>query len=603
MFWVLNFAKRGGSLKGAIKEFTKMNGRMPSSAEMNKMETIIKDAQSNVIPFPKQKSSLAELLRTGVVKRGVAPKTTPKDPIDQRWASQEEWKAKMKAENKAALKRFEEKFGKPEDRALGGRIGYAAGKIVKGASWIIKNLKRTYLELIEGKGPFANLNDLQRESYKWELLAQIKKLERGEPIPQELLTNMRQDKRFKDIVKTPSRDPELRELEEVLLEDKQSYLDYAEKQSKASDSLAKEFGYGEYAPSEIKKRQIETLKEFDVTGRKKNASGGLAGQLHLNQGGRVRFANGGPGYLDPYSGNWINPWESGVAGKTQEEYEASQGWAPPYDVYTGYTPTEYYPSWLLPDLVDSGYGSPQEAYEKNLEALKSDIFRYSDPYNPYAFEYSDTGTGLVARDPSTRIRTGSSRVLRDTTAGQLAKDWDAYEAWKQSRYDIGKSQLDAALARAIAAQAPATQSQTTAAPTTAAPVTQTAPVTTQAAPTGIQTIPGEKKSFNVMMDEKGNVADDQGIAELARETGVAPDIQNYPIRSMSDLQRMIGPGEDISEGTGYSMPRPSVEQRMQEAAAKGLDPRMGRTYAENIQAMADPRMRGAKGGLAKILGV
>ena len=110
MFWVTKFAKLGGSLKGAIKEFTRMNGRMPSSAEMNKMETIIKDAQSNVIPFPKQKSSLA-------------PKTTPKDPIDQRWASQEEWAAKMRAENKAAVKRFEEKFGKPEDRASGGLAG------------------------------------------------------------------------------------------------------------------------------------------------------------------------------------------------------------------------------------------------------------------------------------------------------------------------------------------------------------------------------------------------------------------------------------------------------------------------------------------------
>ena len=101
---------------------------------------------------------------------------------------------------------------------------------------------KSYLELIEGKGPFANLNDLQRESYKWELLAQIKKLERGEPIPQELLTNMRKDKRFKDIVKTPSRDPELRELEEVLLEDKQSYLDYAEKQLR----LRMEEGRGMY---------------------------------------------------------------------------------------------------------------------------------------------------------------------------------------------------------------------------------------------------------------------------------------------------------------------------------------------------------------------
>ena len=42
---------------------------------------------------------------------------------------------------------------------------------------------------------------------------------------------------------------------------------------------------------------------------------------------------------------------------------------------------------------------------------------------------------------------------------------------------------------------------------------------------------------------------------------------------------------------------------MQAAADKGLDARMGRTYAENIQAMGDPRMLQASGGLAKILGV
>ena len=34
-----------------------------------------------------------------------------------------------------------------------------------------------------------------------------------------------------------------------------------------------------------------------------------------------------------------------------------------------------------------------------------------------------------------------------------------------------------------------------------------------------------------------------------------------------------------------------------------VDPRMYRSYAENVQLMGDPRMRGAKGGLAKILGV
>ena len=36
---------------------------------------------------------------------------------------------------------------------------------------------------------------------------------------------------------------------------------------------------------------------------------------------------------------------------------------------------------------------------------------------------------------------------------------------------------------------------------------------------------------------------------------------------------------------------------------RGIDPRMAATYAQNRQIMGDPRMRGAKGGLAKILGV
>ena len=92
MLWLTKFAKLGGSLKGAIKEFTKMNGRMPSSAELNKMETIIKNTQSNVIPFPS--------------KRITASKTTPKDPIDQRWIDQQAWAAKKAAENKKGAYNF-----------------------------------------------------------------------------------------------------------------------------------------------------------------------------------------------------------------------------------------------------------------------------------------------------------------------------------------------------------------------------------------------------------------------------------------------------------------------------------------------------------------
>ena len=165
----------------------------------------------------------------------------------------------------------------PEDMASGGiaRVGYAAGKIVKGASWVIKSLKKSRKEVIEGTGRFKNLNSMQQDLLKKELSALIKQLEQGGAIPDDMLKTMRQDKRFKDIVKTPSTDPELRELEEVLLDHrKQELLDDWEGEAWDSgrdvvDSLT--------GPKEIKKRkQIEMLKDFDTTGRKKNASGGLA---------------------------------------------------------------------------------------------------------------------------------------------------------------------------------------------------------------------------------------------------------------------------------------------------------------------------------------
>lgn len=72
---------------------------------------------------------------------------------------------------------------------------------------------------------------------------------------------------------------------------------------------------------------------------------------------------------------------------------------------------------------------------------------------------------------------------------------------------------------------------------------------TVAEPEGIQTVP-TKRSFNVMMDPKGIPMKDQSMAELARETGIAPNITNYPINNMSDVQRMIGPGTGITEDPG-----------------------------------------------------
>jgi hypothetical protein len=93
---------------------------------------------------------------------------------------------------------------------------------------------------------------------------------------------------------------------------------------------------------------------------------------------------------------------------------------------------------------------------------------------------------------------------------------------------------------------------------------------------------------------------------------------------------MSGPKDIAAEafGTAYARERPlstamermtgaaaPLAERMQAAADKGMDARMGRTYQENIQAMGDPRMNApmgaakggrvslSNGGLASILGV
>ena len=132
------------------------------------------------------------------------------------------------------------------------RVGMVAGgPIQKGAAWVIKNLKKSRKEVIEGKGPFSKLNSMQQEQLKWELSALIKQLEQGGKIPDDMIQTMRQDKRFKDVVKTPSTDPELRELEEVLL-------------GKTDMDRMRDI------------EQKITLEEFDVTGKTKHASGGLA---------------------------------------------------------------------------------------------------------------------------------------------------------------------------------------------------------------------------------------------------------------------------------------------------------------------------------------
>ena len=337
MFWLAKFFTKGKTVKDAIKYFHTINGRMPNNIETIKIKNAFmeQNRSSNVIDMTSRLKDEWWKTRSGFKRQH--PEVTKKvdeDPtsamydrhikeiegIDkgQGMGFYREMGDIMKKHRREELeleyhemfnkilekaKRIEtdpkvlleaelgtkltgketttqllDLFSKRPKKASGGiaRVAMVAGgPIQKGAAWVIKNLKKSVKEVDQGTGQFSKLNPMQQSLLKKELSALIKQLEQGGAIPDDMLKTMRQDKRFKDIVKTPSTDPELRELEEVLLDHrKQELLDDWEGEAWDSgrdvvDSLT--------GPKEIKKRkQIEMLKDFDTTGRKKNASGGLA---------------------------------------------------------------------------------------------------------------------------------------------------------------------------------------------------------------------------------------------------------------------------------------------------------------------------------------
>ena len=272
-------------LELVTKQFIKKVGRPPqTAAEMmsiqNQVVNLINKTKGK-IPLQKESKSPFQGFTPRVIEGGKG-----KAGIGTLLKDSPEAIAKIKADNKAAAERLRNKKKTVEDfsaegdwdpsgMASGGiaRVGMVAGgPIVKGAAWVIKNLKKSVKEVDQGKGSFSKLNSMQQGLLKKELNTLIKQLEQGGTIPNEMLDTMIADPKFKSMVKTRSTDKDLYELEDVLL-DRQA--------GKQAEQIVDDvFGKGH-----TENQQIDMLEKFDVTGRKKNASGGIAGQLHLNRPG------------------------------------------------------------------------------------------------------------------------------------------------------------------------------------------------------------------------------------------------------------------------------------------------------------------------------
>jgi len=150
--------------------------------------------------------------------------------------------------------------------ADGGRIGYSKGRLVKGALAILNRNKKNaeyMFKASDNVSPGYAAGDLK---YNAELLADQLAEDAGVVFAD--LDSISQTKFYGTAY-------------DYLVAEKRSYLEIARKSKEGADSLAKQFGYGKYAPSEIEKRQIGLLEKFDITGRKPNASGGLAKILEV----------------------------------------------------------------------------------------------------------------------------------------------------------------------------------------------------------------------------------------------------------------------------------------------------------------------------------
>ena len=100
----------------------------------------------------------------------------------------------------------------------------------------------------------------------------------GEPLPEDMIKTIRQDPRFKDIMKTRSTDPDLYEFEDVVL----NYNKDVDRMKDISQKI--------------------DLDEFDVTGQTKHAEGGRIGYSGGGHAGLPAITQGmppGPGMQQP----------------------------------------------------------------------------------------------------------------------------------------------------------------------------------------------------------------------------------------------------------------------------------------------------------------
>ena len=464
----------------------------------------------------------------------------------------------------------------PEDMASGGLA--RVGMVVGGSVWkkfIEQLFMKSSNNIRQGKGLFKGLNQEQMITQHDNLTKMLKKWEMSgkkglpEGASQYLGVNdLQVSKAIKDaekqVLSKPKKTLEGLEREGTIDISNPEVADEFSTFIKQSDPE----GYKDL-------EQKIQLEDFDVTGRKKNASGGIAGQLHLNQGGRARFQTGGDATRPNVEGGSI-VYDLGNGYKV---YKSSEGFeiVDPQGVYTSLGSNTY---------SDGSPRTLEHLFEDGVIMRRAGDTTASTPVAGEALGTDLEGIGMteVAGDK------GLYDILNEAASlDKIAALEASYNQGKDlptatgiisdARHQTSLSQLRDTIAKNLAfnPDKPGAISKTVGG--------------IGALGAGVINELGQlvTKPSEAIEDLKSNW---QGVTKTPY--GQTPEQTYSSVTANYQPQQTT---EQIARASQYG------DSRMQAAADKGMDARMGRTYAENIQAMADPRMLQAKGGLANILGV
>ena len=347
------------------------------------------------------------------------------------------------------------------------------------------------------------------------------------------------------------------------------------------------------------------------------ASGGIAGQLHMNEGGRVGLQEGGPlSEQDFYSQFYGMPY----AGYEGQYFKTLQDDDPNYDEIRRSSSAGSFADLVNRGLV-SKYSGP------------TDYQTYLSNYTPVT--QSQTGDASIAEQIAAQDRaaaTGDKGIMSSTTAdyykpllekigalrspittfltgGELAprtasQDNRIKEMIEKQMRETGQLSGRIGYEDYSKSQAPGTVN-----PNMYTFLKDLVVGDTTAEDLGNM---GQLGTFNWDVDPKtGKVDFNRGGSNIYdfKEATAQDYPEDNPVMSFFRQKAQeanknkiaINPDVTIS-GFGNNQAN-TLDPRMLGAQDKGLDARMGRTYAENVRTMADPRMLQASGGLAKILGV